>query len=68
MRILPIAMIGLALLAGCSSTRTQQSAAPAPQPMASSSGSMATSGTTAQGDAIDRFAAAYEAQHPMRRY
>jgi hypothetical protein len=32
------------------------------------SGSAATMDTTAQGDAIDRFAAAYEAQHPMRRY
>jgi hypothetical protein len=32
------------------------------------SGSAATMDTTARGDAIDRFAAAYEAQHPMRRY
>jgi hypothetical protein len=67
MRILPVAMIGLALLAGCSSSSTQRSAAPSPQPMAAS-GSARMMDTTAQGDAIDRFAAAYEAQHPMRRY
>jgi hypothetical protein len=57
----------LALLAGCSSSSSQRSAAPAAQPMAAS-GSAATMDMTAQGDAIDRFAAAYEAQHPMRRY
>jgi uncharacterized protein YceK len=67
MRILPVAIIGLALLAGCSSSSTQRSAAPSQQSMAAS-GSAGMMDTTAQGDAIDRFAAAYEAQHPMRRY
>ena len=62
MRILPIAIIGLAALAGCTSS-TQRSAAPAPQP-AAASGSM----ESAPGDSIDHFAAAYEAQHSMRRY
>jgi ABC-type glycerol-3-phosphate transport system substrate-binding protein len=62
MRILPVALIGLALLAGCSSSSTQRSAAPA----TAASGSAATMDTTAQGDSIDRFAAAFEAQHPMR--
>jgi ABC-type glycerol-3-phosphate transport system substrate-binding protein len=64
MRILPVAMIGLALLAACSGS-TQRSAAPSSQPMATS-GSAATMDTTARGDAIDRFAAAYEQQHGRR--
>jgi hypothetical protein len=64
MRILPVALIGLAFLAGCASspTRTQQSAAPSAQPMGAPSGAMSSSGTTAQGDVIDRFAAAVEAR------
>jgi hypothetical protein len=63
-------MIGLALLAGCStgSSRSQQSAAPASQPMAASSGSMSSMSTPAQGDVIDRFAAAVEARQANRRY
>lgn len=67
MRILPVAIVGLVLLAGCSSSRdTQRSAAPAAQPMAAS-GSAATMGSPAQGDVIDRYAAAYE-QRQNRRY
>lgn len=68
MRILPVAMIGLALLAGCSSSRSQQSAAPVSQPTAASSGSMSSTSTPAQGDVIDRFAAAVEARSANRRY
>jgi hypothetical protein len=64
MRILPLAVIALAVLAGCSSTQRSAAPAPAAQPMAAS-GSM---DTTPQGDSIDRFAAAYEASHQMRRY
>jgi hypothetical protein len=58
-------MIGLAFLAGCASsptTRSQQSATPTAQPMAASSGAMSSTTTTAQGDVIDRFAAAVEAR------
>jgi hypothetical protein len=65
MRILPLAIIGLAVLGGCAS-RSQQSAAPPPQPVAPSGA--ATMTAPPQGDSIDRFAAAYAAEHPMRRY
>jgi len=65
MRIIPVAMIGLALLAGCSSSSTQRSAAPATQPMAAS-GAPSTTATMMQGDAIDRFAVAYEREHGSR--
>jgi ABC-type glycerol-3-phosphate transport system substrate-binding protein len=65
MRILPVAMIGLALLAGCAGG-TQRSAAPATQPMAAS-GATSTMSSPTQGDAIDRFAAAFE-QERGRRY
>ena len=55
-----VAIIGLALLtAACGSP--QRAAAPAAQ-----SGAMASPSTTAQGDAIDRFAAAYEQQRGRR--
>ena len=65
MRTLSLAVIALAVLAGCSSSSTtQRTAAPAPQPTAAS-GSMETA---EQGDSIDRFAAAYAAAHPMPRY
>jgi TolA-binding protein len=66
MRIIPVAMIGLAMLAACSSSSTQRTAAPAPQP-AAASGSMAEPSTTMQGDSIDRFAAAYEQQQQRAR-
>lgn len=65
MRIIPVAMIGLALLAGCSSSSSQRSAAPAAQPTAAS-GAPSTTTTTMQGDSIDRFAAAYEREHGRR--
>ena len=52
MRIVQLFMIALALLAACASP--QRTAAPAAQ---SGAASMAT---PAQGDSIDRFAAAYE--------
>jgi hypothetical protein len=59
MRTLPLAIIGLALLAACSSP--QRSAAPAAQ-----SGAMASPTTTMQGDSIDRFATADEREHGRR--
>jgi ABC-type glycerol-3-phosphate transport system substrate-binding protein len=65
MRTLSIAMIGLALLAACASSSPQQRTA-APAASAPQSGAMASPSTTAQGDAIDRFAAAYEAQRGRR--
>lgn len=66
MRMLPVAIIGLALLAGCSGPSTQRSAAPPQQPTAPS-GAAATMSSPAQGDVIDRFAATWEAQQ-TRRY
>jgi hypothetical protein len=63
MRILPVVMIGAALLAaGCSSSPQRTSTAPAAQ-----SGAMSSATTPAmQGDSIDRFAAAYEQQRGRR--
>ena len=79
MRILPFAMFGLVLLAGCSGghmageTPSAQYnapyAGPAPAVAASPSGSPSGSMSAApQRDAIDRFAAAYAAEHPTGRY
>ncbi|HEX2115870.1 MAG TPA: hypothetical protein VHM01_15805 [Alphaproteobacteria bacterium] len=63
MRILPLAMIGLAVLAaGCAGRDTQRSAATSTQ----QSGAMATTANPVQGDAIDRYAAAYEQQRGRR--
>lgn len=72
MRILPLAMVGLAVLAtGCASREAQRSAAPAPAPAPAMAPSGSMAGTTTLGmrqpDSIDRWAAAYEAEQMQRR-